>query len=126
MSELNPKQLKFCREYVKDYNGTQAAIRAGYSKRTAQEQSSQLLSKLIVKSKIDELTGKQAEKAEIDAQWIIEKFKNIHELGIKGKKKQLNAANTAIENIARHTGFYELDNKQQAGSLVELLKALKE
>ena len=48
----NDKQIAFCREYVKDYNGTQAAIRAGYSKKTAQEQSSQLLSKLIIQEEI--------------------------------------------------------------------------
>jgi phage terminase small subunit len=46
------KYMAFCREYVKDYNGTQAAIRAGYSKKTAQVQSSQLLLKLMVQEEI--------------------------------------------------------------------------
>lgn len=40
---LTDKQKKFCKEYVIDYNGTQAAIRAGYSEKTAKVQASQLL-----------------------------------------------------------------------------------
>jgi len=59
---LNPKRLAFCREYVADSNGTQAAIRAGYSENTAQEQASQLLSILMVQQEIarlmDELGAK--------------------------------------------------------------------
>jgi phage terminase small subunit len=35
MTNLTPKQDMFCREYLIDFNGTQAAIRAGYSKKTA-------------------------------------------------------------------------------------------
>ncbi|MBT4588328.1 MAG: terminase small subunit, partial [Rhodospirillaceae bacterium] len=39
MSELNAKQQAFIEEYIVDFNGTQAAIRAGYSEHTANEQS---------------------------------------------------------------------------------------
>lgn len=42
-SVLNAKQKAFCREYVKCYNGTQAAIAAGYSQKTAAVQASRLL-----------------------------------------------------------------------------------
>ena len=52
--KLNPKQRRFVAEYLKDQNGTQAAIRAGYSKKTANEQASQLLAKLNIKGLIDE------------------------------------------------------------------------
>ena len=43
MSRLTAKQAAFCREYIVDCNGTQAAIRAGYSERTANEQASQMM-----------------------------------------------------------------------------------
>ena len=46
--KLTPKQKRFVDEYLIDLNATQAAIRAGYSKKTAQEQSARLLSKVIV------------------------------------------------------------------------------
>ena len=41
---LNAKRAAFVREYLKDLNATQAAIRAGYSKKTAKQQGSRLLS----------------------------------------------------------------------------------
>lgn len=40
---LKKKQIKFCEEYVKDYNGTQAAIRAGYKESNAASQACRLL-----------------------------------------------------------------------------------
>jgi phage terminase small subunit len=51
MDKLTPKQLAFCQEYVVDKNGTQAAIRAGYSENSANEQAAQLLAKLSIKKK---------------------------------------------------------------------------
>ena len=55
MNKLNPKQEAFCREYLLDSNGTQAAIRAGYSEKTANEQAAQHLAKLSIKERIAEL-----------------------------------------------------------------------
>lgn len=49
---LTPKQLRFIDEYFKDFNGTQAAIRTGYSPKTAQQQSSRLLSNAVVSEEI--------------------------------------------------------------------------
>lgn len=43
MRRLSERQKKFCYEYVVDFNGAQAAMRAGYSKKTAHVQASQLL-----------------------------------------------------------------------------------
>jgi len=45
MPDLNPKQLRFVDEYFKDLNGTQAAIRAGYSPKTARQIANEHLSK---------------------------------------------------------------------------------
>ncbi len=41
--KLTPKQLRFVAEYLVDLNGTQAAIRAGYSAKTAEQMAYQLL-----------------------------------------------------------------------------------
>jgi len=54
--ELNDRQKRFCEEYLIDFNGTQAAIRAGYSVKTANEQSSQLLTKLNIQNYIKTLS----------------------------------------------------------------------
>lgn len=52
---LTPKQERFCVEYLVDYNATQAAIRAGYSAKTARSQGQRMLTNVDIKSKIDEL-----------------------------------------------------------------------
>lgn len=51
---LSPKQRKFVAEYLKDGNGTQAAIRAGYSAKTARFQASDLLTKPNIAEAIQE------------------------------------------------------------------------
>ena len=51
--ELTPKQEAFVREYLIDLNATQAAIRAGYSAKTAKDGAAQLLANISVKKAID-------------------------------------------------------------------------
>lgn len=74
---LNDKQERFCRQYVIDLNGTQAAIRAGYSKKTAHEQAAQLLAKLSIQNRVNELQSKIADKLEITAERIAEEYAKI-------------------------------------------------
>jgi hypothetical protein len=50
---LTPRQMRFIHEYTKDFNGTKAAIRAGYSRLTADSQASRLLKKPKVRREID-------------------------------------------------------------------------
>lgn len=71
---LTPKQESFCREYMLDLNGTQAAIRAGYSKKTANEQAARLLANVSVHSHIKTLMDARAEKAEVDAEWVLRRL----------------------------------------------------
>jgi len=68
---LSPKQLRFCREYVIDYNGTQAAIRAGYSKKTATEQASQLLIKLNIQEEVLRLKSLQYKRLQMSADEVL-------------------------------------------------------
>lgn len=63
-NELSPKQELFCREYIKDLNGKQAAIRAGYSAATAEVKASQLLSLVKVKQFTQVLMDKRSSKYE--------------------------------------------------------------
>ena len=56
MAELkNKKHEKFCNEYIKDMNATQAAIRAGYSEKTAGAQASKLLKIVNIETRVAEL-----------------------------------------------------------------------
>ena len=92
------KQLSFCEEYIKDKNGTQAAIRAGYSKKTARTQASTLLTKPNIqavvkhlfeqvsernKIEVDELVGVLAKQARFDIAELYDadgNLKSIHDI----------------------------------------------
>jgi phage terminase small subunit len=54
LQRLNPKTQRFVAEYLKDLNGTQAAIRAGYAPSSARVRASKMLSNVIVAEAIRE------------------------------------------------------------------------
>lgn len=77
--KLTPKQEMFCLEYLKDLNATQAAIRANYSEKTAQEQSSRLLSNVIINERIAVLMAERAKAVKVDAEWVLRKSIELHD-----------------------------------------------
>ena len=54
MAKMTDKQKRFCDEYLIDLNATQAAIRAGYSEKTARKIGQENLTKLDIKNYIDD------------------------------------------------------------------------
>ena len=68
---LTPKQQMFVAEYLIDLNATQAAIRAGYSQKTAEEQGYQLLRKTSVAAAIQVEMDKRAQETGIDAKFVL-------------------------------------------------------
>ena len=74
---LNPKQQRFCEEYMIDLNATQAAIRAGYAVKTAQEQASRLLSNVMVSREIEKLQAIQSRRTGITADRVIRELAKI-------------------------------------------------
>jgi phage terminase small subunit len=75
--KLNPKQLRFCQEYVADLNATQAAIRAGFKERSAKVTACRLLTKANIQSKIQELQKKISDRLEITPDMIIQELASI-------------------------------------------------
>lgn len=69
--ELNPRQLRFVDEYLKDLNGTQAAIRAGYATKGADVRASQLLALDKVRKLVDERMAKRTARTEITADKVL-------------------------------------------------------
>ncbi len=57
--KMTAKQRRFCEEYLIDLNATQAAIRAGYSKKNAQNIASENLAKPIIRKYIDAKMAKK-------------------------------------------------------------------
>jgi phage terminase small subunit len=62
---LEPKQQAFCEEYIIDFNGTQAAIRAGYSERTAGSIASENLQKPEIQAEIQRQIENRSKRTEI-------------------------------------------------------------
>lgn len=64
-------QKLFVFEYIIDFNGTQAAIRAGYSEKTAQQQASRLLLNVVIQTAIDEAIADRRKRLRIDADSVL-------------------------------------------------------
>ena len=79
---LNHRQETFCAEYLVDMNATQAAIRAGYSKRTAQPQSSRLLSNVMVRKRLLEALEERNERVRVDSDWVLKRLGELAEADI--------------------------------------------
>lgn len=76
---MNEKQRAFAVEYVKDRNATQAAIRAGYSEKTAYSKGNQLLKIIEVKALIQELDDAAAARAAVTVDKIVNRLNKIAE-----------------------------------------------
>jgi phage terminase small subunit len=69
--KLTEKQIRFCQEYIIDLNGTQAAIRAGYSEDSAQQIASENLLKPVIQEYIQELLDERAARTKATADFVI-------------------------------------------------------
>lgn len=77
MSKLTPKQALFAAEYPIDLNATQAAIRAGYSAKTARSAGQRLLTNVDVALAIQESLKKRANKLEITAERVLDELAKL-------------------------------------------------
>lgn len=82
MAKLTDKQEQFCREYLIDLNATKAAIRAGYSEKTAQAQSSRLLLNVMVQNRIAELKCERNEQVNVDAAYVLQRLHEIDQMDV--------------------------------------------
>jgi phage terminase small subunit len=74
---MNGKRARFCEEYLLDLNATQAAIRAGYSKKTAYSQGQRLLKDVEVAAKIEELQEARSERTQITADQVVRELAKV-------------------------------------------------
>lgn len=120
----------FCKEYLKDLNATQAAIRAGYSEKTAKEQGSMLLSRLNIRARVQELMAERSKQTLVDAAYVIEGLVEVKERCLQrqpvmiwdAKQKAMvqkvdengnhlwmfdsNGANKALELLGKHLAMF--------------------
>lgn len=79
---LTDKQEMFCREYLIDLNATQAAIRAGYSAKTANRTASENLSKPDIQSRIAELKAQRNDLVGINATYVLNRLVEIDQMDV--------------------------------------------
>lgn len=99
---LRPRQLAFCREFVIDHKQKDAAIRAGYSPKTAEAIASNLMAYKGIRRLIDLYTQSNAQKiTTVDPDWIVQKITEIVTTASRDGDKL-----RGLELLARHLGMF--------------------
>lgn len=100
-SDLTPRQRQFVLEYLVDLNATQAAIRAGYSEKTAEVQGPRLLGNVRVKAAIEEATEQREKRTQITQDYVLNGIRQLVERCIQ--------AEPVRDREGRETGEYRFD-----------------
>ena len=82
MANLTPKQQRFVEEYLIDLNATQAAIRSGYSEKTARDIGCENLAKPNIAKAIEEAQNKRQEQTQIDAAYVLKRLVEIDQMDV--------------------------------------------
>lgn len=108
---LNERQKRFCEEYIVDLNATQAAIRAGYSEKTAASTAARLLRNVKVQKYIAQLQAERGQRLQVTQDDVIREICDIALLpldddnvlsGIVKVKDKVKA----LELLGRHFGAF--------------------
>jgi hypothetical protein len=139
---LTPKDFKFAQLVIDGIKPEQAAIECGHKPTAARMAAHRLMDKPVIKNYIERENNRRLEQirreTEVDDIWITKKFKEILERCMQpepimvfdkeaGELRQARDPDTeqllfkfdsigaikAAENLAKHIGYYEIDNKQK-------------
>lgn len=103
-AKLTPKQKQFCKEYMIDLNATQAAIRAGYSKKTAHSIGDENLRKPAIQAELQKQMDKRAEKTGRTAEDVLRDIQEIKSRAMD-ENDHKNALK-ALEMEGKHLGMF--------------------
>lgn len=116
MAKLTDKQELFAREYLKDLNATQAAIRAGYSEKTAKETGYENLTKPHLLDFIAELNKERLKRVQIDADYVLRQAVKLHERCMQEVEPITDRRGEEIKDEHGRT-IYGFDSKGAAAAL---------
>ena len=129
---LTKRQKAFIQEYLVDLNATQAAIRAGYSIKTATKIASENLTKPDIQKAVQTALKAREKRTEVTQDYVIAKLREIVEKDASdGPDSELKYANKirALELLGKHTGAFDARGSAAAQDVVEddpITKSLKE
>lgn len=112
---LTPKQARFVDEYLIDLNATQAAIRAGYSARTAQQAGAENLSKPVIQAAIQAKQADRAARVELTTDFVVNELRAI----VRDKDTPTGAKVQALGLLGKHLAMFT-DKIQHAGTIKTL------
>lgn len=126
---LTPKQKRFVAEYLVDLNATAAAIRAGYSKKTANRIASENLSKLDIQAAIQDAMKQREQRTEITQDMVLREtaklaFFDIRKMFDKNGKP-LGISELDAETAAALVGLDVQDVADNDGNYVGFIKKYK-
>ena len=110
LTEISAKRLRFAEEYVLDANATAAAIRAGYSARSAHVTACRMLKEPVVQAAVAERQALVAEELEVTRQEVMRGLLDAVE--IARLQADPGAMVKAWSEIARMCGYYAPERKQ--------------
>ena len=119
-TKLTSKQELFCKEYLKDLNAKQAAIRAGYSEKTAASIGQENLNKPDLAEYITKLKKERSDRVQVDSDWVLIQAKKSFEINAKltydekGNEKMVNpnAAAKFLELTGKHVKVKAWDREE--------------
>lgn len=115
---LSPRQRSFAREYVVDYNGAAAVIRAGYSKNYPEKMAYLLLRNKGIATLIEHLNmSKEAKVTSIDPEYVLSQVTAI----ITNPSAKDGDKLRGLELLARHLGMF-VDRTEISGKDGEAIK----
>ena len=121
---MTPKQAAFIDEYLIDHNGTQAAIRAGYSKRTARQQAVELLANAEVQQAIKDAETAAQQRNIITFDDLLSELEDARQLAkLEGQASAMVSATMAK---AKMLGFDKPQASQTSNALSDLIDDLSE
>ena len=132
MAGLNAKQERFCLEYLEDLNATQAATRAGYSKKTARQIGTENLAKPAIAERIATLQSERATRTLVDADYVIKGLLEVHKRCMQAEavtervdgqqqdtgefKFEHSGANKSLELLGKHLGLF-VEKREISGTV---------
>ena len=121
MAELTKKQELFCIEYLIDLNATQAAIRAGYSEKTAQAIGAENLTKPLIAAEISKLFTERTTKTKIDAEYVLIKSNELlNRCMAEGEDFSPSGAGKALDLIGKHVDVQAFNEKSTVDANIKV------